>query len=154
MKKLLALLPALALLAPAAAEAAPAKPFGHACTPQNGVRFCPTADDSQRVASWDGVPLDVDVTLPPTGDGPFPTIVMMHGWGGDKLSFESSTPQGSGGTTYRYNNLYFAQHGYAVITPTARGFGRSCGAPDSRTSPGCDKGWVRLADQRYEGRDV
>jgi pimeloyl-ACP methyl ester carboxylesterase len=154
MKKLLALVPALALLAPTAAEAAPAKPFGHTCTPQNGVLFCPTTDDSQRVASWDGVPLDVDVTLPPSGNGPFPTIVMLHGWGGDKLSFESATPEGSGGTTYRYNNVYFAQHGYAVITPTARGFGRSCGDPASRTSPGCDKGWVRLADQRYEGRDV
>jgi pimeloyl-ACP methyl ester carboxylesterase len=154
MKKLLALIPALALLAPAAAQAAPADPFGHSCTAQNGVRFCPTASDDQRVASWDGVPLDVDVTLPPTGDGPFPTIVMMHGWGGNKGSFESDSPDGGGGTNYRYNNVYYAQQGYAVITPSARGFGRSCGAASSRTSPGCDRGWVRLADHRYEGRDV
>jgi pimeloyl-ACP methyl ester carboxylesterase len=148
MKKLLALIPALALLAPAAAQAA--DPFGHPCTPQNGVRFCPTATDAQRVASWDGVPLDVDVTLPPTGAGPFPTIVMLHGWGGNKGSFEATTPDAG----ERYNNLYFAQRGYAVVTPSSRGFGRSCGALDSRTAPACDRGWVRLADHRYEGRDV
>jgi pimeloyl-ACP methyl ester carboxylesterase len=155
MKKLLALIPVLVLLAPAAAaQAAPADPFGHACTPQNGVRFCPTANDAQRVPSWDGVPLDVDVTLPASGDGPFPTIVMLHGWGGSKDSFESATPEGSGSTGWHYNNNFFAKRGYAVITPSSRGFGRSCGAMDSRTSPGCDKGWVRLADHRYEGRDV
>ena len=154
MKKLLALLPALALLAPAAVEAAPAKPFGHTCTPKDGVLFCPTAADSQRVASWDGVPLDVDVTLPPTGNRPFPAIVMMHGWGGSKGNFESPTPQGSGSTTFDYNNNFFAKRGYAVINASSRGFGRSCGAVDSRTSPGCDRGWVRLADHRYEGRDV
>jgi pimeloyl-ACP methyl ester carboxylesterase len=154
MRKLLALLPALLLLAPASAEAAPANPFGHACTPQNGVLFCPTSNDAQRVPSWDGVPLDVDVTLPATGNGPFPTIVMLHGWGGNKDSFESATPEGSGGATYHFNNTYFAQHGYAVITPSARGFGRSCGLMDSRTAPACDRGWVRLADHRYEGRDV
>jgi pimeloyl-ACP methyl ester carboxylesterase len=154
MKKLLLLTLALALLAPAAAGAAPPNPFGHACTPQNGVLFCPTAGDPQRVASWDGVPLDVDVTLPPSGDGPFPTIVMLHGWGGNKRSFQSTTPEGGGGTGYHYNDVYFAQRGYAVVTPSARGFGRSCGAVESRTAPGCDRAWVRLADHRYEGRDV
>jgi pimeloyl-ACP methyl ester carboxylesterase len=154
MKKLLALIPALALLAPMTAAAAPPNPFGHACTPQNGVLFCPTADDAQRVPSWDGVPLDVDVTLPPTGDGPFPTIVMLHGWGGNKRSFESATPEGTGGANYHYNNAYFAQQGYAVVTPSARGFGRSCGVAASRTSPGCDQAWVRLADHRYEIRDL
>jgi prolyl oligopeptidase family protein len=40
------------------------------------------------------------------------------------------------------------------VTPSARGFGRSCGAPDSRTSPGCDRGWIQFADQRYELHDV
>jgi fermentation-respiration switch protein FrsA (DUF1100 family) len=141
---LLALVVALGL--PVSASAA--DPFGHACTPQNGVRFCPTASDANRVASWDGVPLDVDVTLPASGNGPFPAIVMMHGWGGNKRSFEGTSPEGG------YNNVFFAQQGYAVITPSARGFGRSCGAVDSRTSPGCDRGWVRLADHRYEGRDI
>ena len=104
--------------------------------------------------SFDGVPLDVDVTLPPTGDGPFPAIVMLHGWGGSKSAFQSPTPEGDGGTGYHYNNTYFAQQGYAVITPSARGFGRSCGVAGSRTPGACDRGWLHLADQRYEVRDV
>ncbi|HEY4451231.1 MAG TPA: CocE/NonD family hydrolase [Solirubrobacteraceae bacterium] len=141
--------------APALAAAAEAKPFGHACTAENGVRFCPTETLSQRVPSFDGVPLDADVTLPASGEGPFPTIVMLHGWGGSKSSFESSTAAGDGNETYDYNNIYYAQHGYAVINYTARGWGRSCGSVESRSeTPGCEKGWLHLADQRYEARDT
>ena len=58
----------LAVPASAQAQAAPT-PFGHACAPQAGVRFCPTSDLAQRVPSWDGTPLDVDVTLPPSPRG-------------------------------------------------------------------------------------
>jgi dienelactone hydrolase len=130
-------------------------PFGHACKAQDGVRFCPTETLAQRVPSFDKVPLDVDVTLPPTGSGPFPTIVMLHGWGGSKTSFESSTPEGEGNETYDYNNIYYAQHGYAVVNYTARGWANSCGTEASReNSPGCEEGWLRLADQRYEARDT
>ena len=70
MKSRLAIATALAALAaPAAAQAAPPAPFGHVCLPQNGVLYCPTASDAQRVPSFDGVPLDVDVTLPPPATG-------------------------------------------------------------------------------------
>src|SRR4051794_6833576 len=110
MKKLLFLTLGVGLLAPSGAHAAPPSPFGHACTPQSGVLFCPTASDGARVPSFDGVPLDVDVTLPPSGDGPFPTVVMMHGWGSDKRAFEGAAPTG------HYNNVFYAQQGYAVIT--------------------------------------
>jgi cephalosporin-C deacetylase-like acetyl esterase len=137
----------------ASAQAEP-EPFEHACYAQNGVRFCPTGNLTQRVHSFDGVPLDVDVTLPPTGSGPFPTIVMLHGWGGNKTSFESSSAAGDGNNTFNYNNIYFAQHGYAVVNYSARGWGNSCGAPSSRQDPGCNEGWIRLADQRYEARDT
>jgi pimeloyl-ACP methyl ester carboxylesterase len=137
---------ALLALAPAAAQAAPT-PFGHACTPANGVRFCPTTDLASRPKSFDGTPIDVDVTLPATGDGPFPTILLLHGLGGDKTSFESTT------SAEKYTNWFFAQQGYAVVTPTARGFGDSCGALASRT-PDCAAGWTRLGDIRYEVRDV
>jgi fermentation-respiration switch protein FrsA (DUF1100 family) len=150
MRRRLALPLALAvagLLAPAAG-AAPPNPFGHVCAPQDGVMFCPTATDVERVPSFDGVPLDVDVTLPASGDGPFPTIVMMHGYGGSKTSFEGLAPMPT------YNNIYYARLGYAVVNYSARGFGRSCGKPDSRTSPGCDAGWLHLADHRYESRDT
>jgi pimeloyl-ACP methyl ester carboxylesterase len=133
-----------AALAPAASAAPPA-PFGHACQPRDGVLFCPTADDAARVPSFDGVPLDVDVWLPATGNGPFPTIVMLHGFGGSKTDFQAQPAA--------YNAQYFARKGYAVVLPSARGFGRSCGVPDSRTA-GCERGWIHLDDQRYEARDV
>ncbi|WCB94042.1 hypothetical protein DSM104299_02770 [Baekduia alba] len=138
---------ALLALLPAATATADPTPFGHACTPQNGVRFCPTTDLSSRPTSFDGTPLDVDVTLPSTGDGPFPTILLLHGLGGDKTSFESTAGDKS------YNNWFFAQQGYAVVTPTARGFGDSCGKLESRT-PSCATGWTRLGDMRYEVRDI
>src|SRR3954453_13219842 len=137
----------LSLVPATSALAADPAPFGHACTPRNGVRFCPTTDLASRPASFDGTPLDVDVTLPATGDGPFPTILLLHGLGGDKTSFEATAGDKA------YSNWFFAQQGYAVVTPTARGFGSSCGRPDSRT-PDCATGWTRLGDMRYEIRDV
>jgi fermentation-respiration switch protein FrsA (DUF1100 family) len=151
-----ALLASVAMLAAtgvASASAEPA-PFGHACKAQNGVRFCPTETLEQRVRTFDGVPLDADVTLPASGEGPFPTIVMLHGWGGSKTDFESSSPAGDGNETFDYNNIYYAQHGYAVVNYSARGWGNSCGATSSREDPGCKEGWIRLADQRYEARDT
>jgi pimeloyl-ACP methyl ester carboxylesterase len=145
----------VAVLAPATASAAPPAPFGNACNPQNGVLFCPAATLDQRVPSWDGLPLDVDVTLPETGDGPFPTIVMSHGLGGSKANFETTNEDGDGNAQrYHYNNVFYAKQGYAVVTLSARGYGNSCGKPDSRTSPGCDRGWTHLDDQAYEARDV
>jgi fermentation-respiration switch protein FrsA (DUF1100 family) len=144
---------ALASAAPAFADPAP---FGRLCAPQQGVRFCAGAV-ATRVPSFDGVPLDADVTLPPSGNGPFPTIVMLHGWGGSKSDFESTTgPDGNGNTTFHYNNVYFAQQGYAVLNYTARGWGDSCGSALSRLADptGCASGWIHLADQRYEAHDT
>jgi len=146
----------LALPAGASAKARPEPaPFGHACKAQDGVRFCPTETLAQRVPSFDGVPLDVDVTLPASGGGPWPTIVMMHGWGQNKTAFEAATPAGNGNDTFDYNNVYYAQQGYAVVNYSARGWGNSCGTAASREgTPGCDEGWIRVSDQRYEARDT
>jgi predicted acyl esterase len=147
------------MLAPAGAAAAPPAPFGHACEPRpSGVLFCPTLTLADRVPSFDGTPIDVDVTLPGDAEAgePLPTIVMLHGYGGNKRAFESESPEGSSSTTYHYNNTYYAQRGFAVVNPTARGFGGSCGA-GSEFSPGClppRKSYVHLADQRWEARDV
>ncbi len=155
-----ALLGSLALAASAAASST--APFGHACVAQNGVRFCPTTDLASRIPSFDGVPLDVDVTLPAQGKGPFPTIVMLHGFGGSKTDFESATPAGqapeetgSGSTVYRYNNDFYARRGYAVLNYTARGFGNSCGGGATGDHSGaCGLGYIRLSDSRYEARDT
>jgi fermentation-respiration switch protein FrsA (DUF1100 family) len=137
-------------------------PFSHPCTTQaDGVRFCPTTDGSagqtlDGVPSFDGVPLDVDVTLPPgASSGPFPTIVMLHGYGGEKTDFETTDPAGDGSSTFHYNNDYFARQGYAVVNYTARGFGHSCGGgPTGYHSGPCGQGYIRLADTRYEARDT
>jgi X-Pro dipeptidyl-peptidase (S15 family)/X-Pro dipeptidyl-peptidase C-terminal non-catalytic domain len=156
----------LALVFVAAAPAAPAAaapaPFGHSCTTQaDGTRFCPTTDGGagetiDGVPSFDGVPLDVDVTLPPASvPAPYPTIAMLHGYGGEKTDFESTSPEGNGSTTFDYNNDYFARHGYAVLNYTARGFGHSCGGgPTGDHSGPCGQGYIRLADTRYEARDT
>jgi fermentation-respiration switch protein FrsA (DUF1100 family) len=80
---------------------------------------------------------------------------MLHGYGNDKTSFESIAPQGDGSITYHYNNDFFAQHGYAVVNYTARGFGHSCGGGSSGDHSGpCGQGYIRLADTRYEARDT
>jgi fermentation-respiration switch protein FrsA (DUF1100 family) len=136
-------------------------PLGHSCTTRpDGTRFCPTTEGPpgrtvDGVPSFDGVPLDVDVTLPAKGSGPFPTIVMLHGYGGDKTDFESSAPEGDGSVTYHYNNDFYARAGYAVVNYTARGFGHSCGGgPAADHSGACGQGYIRLADTRYEARDT
>jgi fermentation-respiration switch protein FrsA (DUF1100 family) len=152
----------VAAVAAAAASASATAPFGHPCVAENGVRFCPTVDLASRVPSFDGTPLDVDVTLPQKGTGPFPTIVMLHGFGGSKTDFETTTPAGpapdeagSGSTIYRYNNDFYARSGYAVVNYTARGFGNSCGGGLSGDHSGaCGTGYLRLADSRYEARDT
>src|SRR5438552_7979992 len=109
MRRLWPALIALVLLAvPAPASAATS--FGHACSPMSGVLFCPTASDSQRVPTFDGVPLDVDVTLPVGVPGPYPTIVMLHSFPGTKQSFERTT-----GGLGKYDNVDFARQGYAVV---------------------------------------
>lgn len=77
--------------------------------------------------------LDVDVTLPAAGEGPFPLVVLLHGLGNTKTNFEVSfdadstdTIEGTGGK-YRFNNAWFASRGYAVLNYTARGFdGNTC----------------------------
>jgi pimeloyl-ACP methyl ester carboxylesterase len=132
------------------AAAAGLAPFGHACTLENGVRFCPTTDLASRPHSFDGTPIDVDVTLPATGSGPFPTILLLHGLGQNKTAFESPTGTVDGA---HYDTSFFAEQGYAVVTPTARGFGNSCGNALSRTAD-CAAGFTRLGDMRYEVRDI
>jgi predicted acyl esterase len=153
---------ALASIGAGTAVAAEPAPFGHACTAENGVRFCPSKTPAERVPSFDGVPIDVDVTLPETGSGPFPTIVMMHGFGGSKTDFETTSPEGpapeeagNGSTLYHYNNVFFAKRGYAVVNYSARGFGESCGGGSTGDHEGaCAAGYIRLADSRFDARDA
>src|SRR5258705_2650504 len=115
-------------------------------TQLNGAQFC-AGTLLTRVESWDGVPLDANVTIPPASmNGPFPLIVDLHGWGIGK----TQTPEDQ------------ALDGYVVLSYSARGFHFSCGfaaarLPDltlSNPTACTDRGWIRLADARYEGRDT
>ena len=145
----LAVVVAVSAIAPAAAQADPT-PFGNACTAKNTVRFCPATDLSQRPTSFDGTPIDADVILPATGTGPWPTIVMIHGYGGNKTAYESNNDPTANGLDA---NSYAAR-GYAVLTVSERGFGRSCGHDPSTRTTGCDHGYVHLMDTRFEAHDV
>lgn len=137
---------ACAVLPAAAARAAEPTPYGIACAPQDGVRICAAGD--RRTPSFDGTPLDVDVTLPATGNGPFPTVIIGHGWGGKKTDPAKIEPGVIG-------PKYLAQHGYAAISYSARGHGNSCGKADpNRDTPACATGYVHLDDQRWEVRDA
>jgi predicted acyl esterase len=143
------------LIGPAAAQG-DVKPFGTIdCTPLDGVRFCegklspPTTD--QRIKSFppdNNVPLDVNVALPASGDTNLPLVVILHGWGGSKVgkNADGHIPELAG----------WAQRGYAVLSYTARGFNGSCGRPDNRlmNPMDCSKGWIHLADDRFEVRDT
>src|SRR5918994_2945981 len=140
-----ALLSAFAALAltssPAAAEEIPSA-LGIACSPgPDGVQRCEGSIDT-RVPSWEGVPLDVNLAFPPAARrGPHPLIVYLHGWGGNKDQVGVDVDE-------------LAEQGYAVMAYSARGFGDSCGSEVSRTASGCARGWIHLADARFEARDT
>jgi dienelactone hydrolase len=105
------------------------------------------------MASFDGSPIALYVILPPapTGgaDGSYPLIVQSHGWGGQAGGPGNDAYSGPTGDQW-------AKDGYAVLQLTARGWGDSCGSSASRLADpaGCQNGYIRLDDERYEARDV
>jgi hypothetical protein len=93
------------------------------------------------------------VTLPPAAasgaDGPYPLIIQSHGWG--------EPPTGPTDDQYLGPTAdAWAKAGYAVLQLTARGFGDSCGSAQSRAADptGCQNGYIRLDDERYEAHDA
>jgi hypothetical protein len=110
---------------------------------QGNVRQC-----SGIVHSFDGAPIDVNVTLPAepaTGpDGNYPLVGIFHGWGGSKLGIGSTAP--------------WAKRGYAVFTMSDRGWGDSCGGQSqtrvTEAQACATKGYNHLMDTRYEVRDA
>jgi hypothetical protein len=138
---------AAALLAPPAAEASIDGALGVPCTVQaDGVRFCGSSAPRSTTPAWDGTPIDVNVAFPPAPakgrDGRYPLVMLFHGYGGGKLGLSSMRP--------------WLDRGYAAFSMTDRGFRESCGSPAARAAGGaaCDKGYVRLIDNRYEVRDA
>jgi len=97
------------------------------------------------------VPLDTTVTLPSSAARRLPLLVELNGFGNSKYEYLDPTS-----TAYTGNAYDWAQRGYAVLTYTARGMWGSCGTPESRAAnPGpCARGYIHLADVRYEVRDA
>ncbi|HZU49730.1 MAG TPA: CocE/NonD family hydrolase, partial [Mycobacterium sp.] len=121
-----------------------------------GVGIC-----SGEVPSFDGATLDVDLTQPVQDTGTtHPLIIMLHGFGNNKHEWESTTDEGDGADKYHWNNHWFAEHGYYVLTYTARGF-RDDGTyaayqPDtpSFTSVSAPNGTIHVKSRDYEIRDT
>jgi predicted acyl esterase len=164
--RLKVILPAALLCAAASIPSLPAQadstfPSAGPCPSYGGVQIC-----SGEVPSFDGSPLDVDVTLPArnTGDR-HPLIVMLHGFGNNKHEWESLTNEGDNADKWHWNNHWFAEHGFYVLTYTARGFldqgqtrgdepNTPPGAPfGSYTGPGTN-GTVHLKSRDFEIKDT
>lgn len=133
---------------PSAAAAVPSVFDGAiACSVQsNGTRFCGNSSPRSTVPSFDGVPIDVNVGLPPAPasgpDGNFPLLIDVGGYASQKVGYEDMRR--------------WLEHGYAVLGLTMRGFHQSCGTAGARDAApqACEPGYVRMMDTRYEVRDA
>jgi len=122
---------------------------------------------SGTVPGFDGMPFSVDVAVPCGVEGPMPTVAMAHGFTDDKTVWEETgktdtvVSEARRGSNTRWNDIWFASRGYAVLTYTARGWRDSCG-PDTpgatadAPAPQCEgfESWIHLDDKRWEVRDV
>jgi hypothetical protein len=119
-----------------------------------GQRWCGDDDGkttpTTTVPSFDRVPIDTNVILPPAPasgeDGGFPVVGVFHGYNGYKAAPADPSVQ-----------RWLAQ-GYAVMSITDRGFWGSCGvlvAPINGPKTGdCAKGWIHLMSNAYEVHDA
>ena len=144
---------ALALFAPGAA----AQTF----VPDETKTFDGMTVQTAEVPSFDGTPLDVDVTLPMAGTGArHPLIVLLHGFGNDKHEWESKTDDGDGADKHHWNSHWFAKKGFYVLTYTARGFRTDPESrgdqPDMRegSSASLPSGTIQLKTREGEVRDT
>jgi predicted acyl esterase len=128
------------------------------CEPSTGgIRAC------EGIAhSWDGTKIDVNVFLPPEGEGPFPLIGDFHGWGAAKQGLNTKAlkaPEAGKATPLSEQAdpriQKWAEEGYAVFSMSDRGWGLSCGLYDpDQNALECKQGWNHLMDDRYEVRDA
>ena len=80
-----------------------------------------------------------------------PLVALVHGFGNSKQEYLDPAE-----TAYTGNAYAWARRGYAVLASTARGLWGSCGTPEARLAGGaaCARGYIHLADVRYEVRDT
>ena len=144
------LISALAVLAAAVAHppsaAAAAEPLGLECDRVEELRECSGLTDS-----WDGIPLDTTIVLPPGPAKDLPLVALVHGFGNSKYEYLDPASEAYTGNAYTW-----ARRGYAVLAHTARGLWGSCGTPEARFAGGvaCLDGYIHLAYVRFEVRDT
>jgi predicted acyl esterase len=104
-----------------------------------------------QIPSFDGIGLDTDLSFRAGATAAAPTIVMLHGWSGDKTDWEADSLAGDGADSWHWNNVWFAEHGWVAVNYTARGFQQSCGTADPDAN--CAGGYTHLAQRGFEARD-
>jgi predicted acyl esterase len=140
-----------AAAAPPPSAAAPLDDLLASCAPAASAGERPSRHRicSASVASFDGAPLDVTLTLPARPPRRrLPLVVFLHGLLNHKGEYLSATREGTGpdrgGEVYKtveWNNVWFASRGYAVLNYSARGHGASGGR-------------IELASRHVEVRDT
>ncbi|MFN8112799.1 MAG: acetylxylan esterase [Solirubrobacterales bacterium] len=135
---------AFCLSAASVASADPVSALGVGCTQAGDGHYECSAAPRSTAETWDGTPIDVSVALPDPatyGNGPYPLVMVFHGWGQAKLTA---------------NLKHYTDKGYAAFTMTDRGFYESCGnaASVAADPDGCDGQYIRMMDDRYEVRDA
>ena len=89
-------------------------------------------------------------------------MIMLHGFGNNKREWESLTSDGDGADKAGWNSHWFAQHGYYVLTYTARGF-RDGSTPayapatpgdGSQSFPAHPNGTIHVKSRDYEIPDT
>ncbi len=125
--------------------------MGLTCSPvtsDDGVAYTSCTGE---IASFDGIGLDTDLSIPTGATKAAPTVLFLHGWSGDKTDWEASSADGDTPDQYHWDNVWFVSRGWVAVNYTARGFEESCGQSDS--DPNCDGGYTHLSDRNFEGRD-
>lgn len=128
-------------------------PAGCVATPDNVVPcdnqvYDPTVPDT-RVPSWDGTPLDANVTLPAGGGTDLPLVIVIGGFPSTKADLDSLSEYAG------ISPRQWAERGFAVLSYSNRGEGGSCGWPASRVGDkACLTGWEHLDSMAYEARDT
>jgi ABC-2 type transport system ATP-binding protein len=145
---------ALAAAPSAGAQTDPLKPLRDSCAvrtskdakpaPRVRYRVC-----EAKVPSFDGTALDATLTLPAKpSKRRLPLLVFLHGFLSSKAEYLSETREGNDAArgpdayrTIRWNPIWFASRGYAVLNYSARGHGDSAGE-------------IGLASRDFEVRDT
>lgn len=124
---------AIGLIGAGSAAAAP-PPLGISCTVagDNSLQ-CGSTSPRSTAETWDGTPIDVNIALPDPaefGTGPYPLVMMFHGYGQSKLPFAQMA--------------HYTDKGYAAFTMSDRGMAESCGSVASVAADpdGCDGQYI------------